>query len=46
MFTFLKVLTHSGRRKLARAILREYCTPEKIAELCANGATFAREAGL
>ena len=45
MFTFLKVLTQNGRRELARAALREYCTTEKIAELCANGATFALEAG-
>ena len=45
MFMFLKVLTQSGRRELAREALREYCTPAKIAELCANGATFALEAG-
>ena len=45
MFTFLKVLTQNGRRELARPALREDCRPEKIAELCANGATFALEAG-
>jgi len=45
MFGFVKLLTKSGRQALVKEIATEYLTPEKIAELAADGVAKLLEKG-
>lgn len=45
MFGWMKLLTKKGRQEAVRDAAKSYLTPEKLAELLADGVAIALEAG-